>query len=238
MKVFCILAFLLTCCFSAFSQSDDVVIMSSDTSDSTAKIFNYRGTDNSEDGWENYHEHIANSHRFNNSSYLTKGWRIFCEFGVQKAFDRYTCSVLDFSFSIGWQLNPYVYFGIGVGEQAYLDHWYYGTYDESATLALVLPLYMDLRFDFLDRRITPFLDLRYGYSATDDEYNDYSGMYINPSVGVRLCKVNLSFGPEFVKLHYPWNVKTVNKNGAIECHDIKFQASYMFKISYEWGGTF
>lgn len=168
---------------------------------------------------------------------LTKGWRLFAEFAMQKATDKYTCDVIDFSMSLGWQLNPYIYCGFGIGEQGYADHWYFGSYSDKPTFALVLPAFLDFRYDFLRKKITPFADFRIGYAASDDQYNNYSGLYLSPSAGGRIYKFNIAFGVEITKLDRPW-LFMEKVNGKIQTTEVKFQASYMIKLSYEWGGNF
>ena len=211
------------------AQVDDGVEIISSPSD---KVFVYP-----EDGVTVYSEQQKNSVKkmFANPPLLTKGWRTFCEFAVQKAVNEYTCGVIDLSVLLGWQFNPYFFSGIGVGEQIYIDHWYYGYYSQTPEYALVLPLFWDFRVDVLKRKITPFIDFRAGYSVTDDQYNNYSGFYFSPSVGVRLWKFNLSAGYEAVKLDKAWEFFDVRNNSVSE---VFYQISYMIKLSYDFGGNF
>ena len=102
---------------------------------------------------------------------------------------------------------------------------------------LVLPLFADFRYDWFDLKITPFIECRAGYAATDDEYNNYSGCYFSPSVGVRVWKFNLAFGTEYVKLHRPWRFLEI-VDGHRQITTVELQASYIIKLSYEWGGNF
>ncbi|MBQ3657064.1 MAG: hypothetical protein II956_09530 [Bacteroidales bacterium] len=233
MKRFWFVILFLTSWFSAFSQIDeDVEIISSPSED---KKYVYPDVD-----FEIQKPSEAVKTKRKNpllSPILTRGWRLFAEFGLQKAVNDYTCDVIDFSCSLGWQFIPQFYAGMGVAEQAYADYWYFGTYSTEPNFALVLPLFFDFRYDCLKKKVTPFIECRIGYAATDDEYNNYSGFYYSPSAGLRLWKFNISVGAEYVKLDQPWHFLEI-VDGHRQFTTIKTQASYMIKLSYEWGGNF
>ena len=233
MKRFFLLILFSSCWFSAFSQIDDDVEVTSSPSEKNGSIY-------PEDSFERPQTQNFQKPKGQNpllSPILTQGWRLFAEFGVQKAFNKYNCDVIDFSCSLGWQFNPKIYAGIGVAEQAYVDYWYFGTYSTEPNLALVLPLFADFRYDWFNMKITPFIECRVGYAATDDEYNNYSGFYYSPSAGLRLWKFNISFGTEYVKLNRPWRFLEI-VNGQKQITTVEQQATYMIKLSYEWGGNF
>lgn len=85
----------------------------------------------------------------------------------------------------GYQINRYVFTGVGVGL-----NYYYGS--ES----LGLPIFADARFyvPFADNAAF-YLDCRIGYSILDEE-----GLYMSPSLGIRFGRgaaMNLSVGYEF-----------------------------------------
>lgn len=49
-----------------------------------------------------------------------------------------------------------------------------------------MPLYTDFRFDFFNgKKVNPFVDLKAGYALTITHFDD-SGLYLNPTVGVRI----------------------------------------------------
>ncbi len=104
----------------------------------------------------------------------------------------------------GYLVLPYFSFGAGVG-----IHVYKG-------LALI-PLFLDLRGNFLDKRTTPFVSLGIGYSYTvqqiasapiktaKNETYDKGGFLLNPSLGVKFFVVpkmalNLSIGYRYQKV--------------------------------------
>ncbi len=73
--------------------------------------------------------------------------------------------------SHGYQIAPQFFAGVGVG-----FNYYFNGHDELSSL----PVFAHIRSDILADEITPYIDLRVGYSLIDVE-----GVYINPSVGCR-----------------------------------------------------
>ncbi|MBO5720562.1 MAG: hypothetical protein J6R61_03420 [Bacteroidales bacterium] len=91
----------------------------------------------------------------------------------------------------GVQIIPYLYIGAGLGFKYY---HYSGS--------MGLPLYADIRANFLKGRITPFLDFRAGYSFLDDW-----GAYVSPTVGCnfgygRKAGFSVALGYEFQKAEF------------------------------------
>lgn len=73
--------------------------------------------------------------------------------------------------SHGYQIAPQFFAGLGVG-----FNYYFNGHDEATSL----PVFAHFRSDILENEITPYVDLRVGYS-----FLDVKGFYINPSVGCR-----------------------------------------------------
>ncbi len=90
---------------------------------------------------------------------------------------------LEIATSHGYQFNPYFFAGVGMGFNWYHDSEVFG-----------LPIYAHFRSEFSPRKISPFFDLKIGYSVLDAE-----GFHMNPSVGCRFAVgektgVSLSLG--------------------------------------------
>jgi len=104
----------------------------------------------------------------------------------------------------GYQFNPYVSLGFGVG-----FHWYFGDsgyYHNRQTL--LMPLFADLRINFLNKKVSPYMSLGIGYSF-DLTAAKPSGMYFAPTCGVRFkfnekvaMNLGLGFGFQGVKYDY------------------------------------
>lgn len=109
-------------------------------------------------------------------SYRPTGYRGFVDFGGAVEVGDYGDGVISLSTSHGYQFNPYFFLGAGVG----LDYHF-------GWETVFIPIFADARVNFMDRKITPFFDLKIGYSVADGQ-----GFYMNPSVGV-----NFGFSPRF-----------------------------------------
>lgn len=108
--------------------------------------------------------------------------------------------------SHGCQINPYLYTGLGIG----FNYFYNGT-------AVNMPIFANVRTDLLQNSISPFVDVKVGYSVIDAE-----GFYFSPSVGcrfkVRNIAVNLGVGYTLQKFRfgiydYDYWTGSINLNG-------------------------
>ena len=123
---------------------------------------------------------------------LKRGYRGIVEFG--------TVFLPDIGVKLevinGYQFNPYFSLGFGVG-----FHWYFG-YENT----ILLPLYADLRVNFLDKKVSPYISLGivYSFNLTDAEP---AGMYFTPTCGIRFkfterTSMNLGLGFGFQGFRY------------------------------------
>lgn len=76
----------------------------------------------------------------------------------------------------GYQFNQYLFAGLGVGVNYYHDQDLWN-----------IPIYANVRVNILDNGVTPFVDLKIGYSAAD-----VYGFYLSPSLGCRFRLTNHS----------------------------------------------
>lgn len=168
---------------------------------------------------------------------LTTGFRIFADLSIMNQTSYYTCSAISYSGSFGHQFCPKLYIGAGVAAQVYFDYWYYADRtNETPELYAQMPLFAEARYDVKPSRFSPFVSLRAGYAVSLDEVNDYSGLYLNPSVGIRYKSLNISVGLDLVKLKDPWYFWELLTSLEEQYTTIKWQSTIMFKIAYEWGG--
>ena len=173
------------------------------------------------------------------SSYsdLVNGFRIFADVSVMVQTSYYTCSAISYSGTFGHQFTPKFYAGFGVAAQVYFDYWYYtNRSDNGAELYAQMPLFAELRYDVKPTKFSPFVSMKAGYALGIDEYNDYSGFYLNPSVGVRYKCFNFAVGADLVKLKEPWYYVELLIDKQFRYSKVEWQSSIMFKIAYEWGG--
>lgn len=183
-------------------------------------------------------EATRNSGSRSNYRNLSHGLRIFADIDVNIQTNFYTCSSVSYSGSVGMQLTPNFYAGLGLAAQVYIDYWYYGYYDpDKPELYAQMPLFADLRYDVFASKLSPFVAIRTGYAVGIDEINDYSGFYLNPSVGIRIKSVSVSIGADLVKLKDPWYfMDEVRGSSQYRYTTVNWQSSIMFKVGYEWGG--
>lgn len=117
-------------------------------------------------------------------TYDIKGYRGFLDLGYTTGDD----GCIQFTTSHGYQLNPYFFFGAGTGVSYFTD-----------SKSALIPVFADLRGNFTNGQIVPFIGLRIGYAI--DVTSDYggNGFYCNPFVGVKYMlgkqsAVNFSLG--------------------------------------------
>jgi len=168
---------------------------------------------------------------------LTTGFRVFADISVMTQTSYYTCSAIGYSGSFGHQFSPNIYAGFGLAAQIYFDYWYYiNRAEDTPELYAQMPLFAEARYDIKSSRFSPFVSLRAGYALGIDEYNDYSGVYFNPSVGIRYKSLNFSVGLDLVKLKDPWYFDELLITFEHRYTTVNWQSSVMFKLAYEWGG--
>lgn len=76
--------------------------------------------------------------------------------------------------SLGYQISPYLFVGGGIGTE------YYGDPE-----VFTFPLFADVRVNFINGPVTPFLGTKAGYTVN----SHFAGFYFNPMVG---CRVGLT----------------------------------------------
>lgn len=132
----------------------------------------------------------VNSGSIDTESTLNKGYKGFVDLGYGIGVGDYDEGRIEFSTTHGYQFSPYFFAGIGVG----VNYFHEGD-------AVNIPIFADFRgtLPIQNTKVTPFLDMRLGYSV-----NDVEGFYFTPSVGVRLavskkCGLNIGLGYELQK---------------------------------------
>ena len=121
------------------------------------------------------------------------GYRGFVEAGYTIGVGEYGEDRASMLTTHGYQINPYLYVGVGSGINAFLK--------KNTTLWSV-PIFADVRVNVINHSICPFVDLKFGYSVADIE-----GVYLCPSVGCRMRLGNktamyASLGYEFQKADF------------------------------------
>lgn len=106
------------------------------------------------------------------------GPKRFIDFGGVFSKGEYGEGKFEISTAYGYQFNPYIYTGIGIGINYYLD-----------SQVRAYPIFIHARGYLLDYFISPYLDLRGGYSISKIE-----GLYLSPSIGCKIGPFNIGVG--------------------------------------------
>ena len=141
--------------------------------------------------------------------FLDRGFRGIVDFGAHFGFsdaeDNYQISG---AFTGGYQFNHFLFVGAGIAPTVnlyhrfhnglyywYDDDWYDDDwYDEDKTeTSVLIPIYAAVRLDFINKKVTPFLDARLGYFVNTKD-TDASGLYFYGGVGARIKRFSVSAG--------------------------------------------
>lgn len=119
------------------------------------------------------------------------GYRGFADFGYTVGTGNLGEGRIELNTVHGYQFMPFLFAGIGTG-----FHYYYHS------KVFAIPIYADIRGDILNNSISPFVEVRIGYSPYDAQ-----GLYFNPSVGCRFAMngikaLNASIGYSMQKADY------------------------------------
>jgi len=109
-----------------------------------------------------------------------RGYRGFVEVGYTIGVGDHEIDRMAVSTSHGYQFNPHLFVGGGISYN-YFKH----------PEAWSLPIFANVRGILLDHKISPYADLKVGYSVS----GDIKGFYMNPSIGCRF-----SFSDRFALL--------------------------------------
>lgn len=90
----------------------------------------------------------------------------------------------------GFQFNPKIFVGAGLGVLWQADS------DQESDFYCIVPIYSAFRCDFLERKVSPFVDFRLGGFANTSSCSDFNGLFLSLSVGVRVRRFNASLGYE------------------------------------------
>ena len=86
---------------------------------------------------------------------LKRGFRGIAELGYEVATNKNGEKSPILNLSAGYQLNPYIFLGAGVGLRHYND-------SEKTSV----PIFFNFRSDFVNAKINPFVDVKLGFSPS------------------------------------------------------------------------
>lgn len=148
-----------------------------------------------------------------------RGLRIYMDYGYTHGIGNVKNNRFEWATSLGFQFNPIFYLGMGASYSMTLNK------KESS-----IPIFINPRINFLDNNVTPFLDLKVGYSALEAK-----GWYVNPSVGVSfVTKGTQAFS---IGVGYSFQQAKYKKWSEEENKKIRFKDVYnglQLKLTYEF----
>lgn len=168
--------------------------------------------------------------------YFKTGYRGFIEAGIGAGFNsKIDEEYVNLSISTihGCELFRHLFVGLGVGVQGFIvpddedttnKNKEKETETETESYAS-FPIFSDVRFDFLNRTISPFLDMQLGGTV-----GDFEGVHFALSAGCRFSHFNLSMG--YALQNYTYD------NGSLRLYSVKETRainSFMIRLAVDWG---
>lgn len=146
-----------------------------------------------------------------------RGYRGFADLGYTLGTGDWAIDRIEFSTSHGYQFCPYVYAGLGVGAHYYFD-----------AETVEIPIFAHVRSEFLNNSISPFADLKIGYTVYED-----SGFYMTPSVGCRFALgekngISVSLGYTIQKIRYEYYDYGYYEEGSVNCGGFNVRVGFDF----------
>ena len=124
---------------------------------------------------ENFKRMRCSNFAYDDLKGVAPGYRGFFDISYTIGVGDVNDNLLELSTSHGYQFNPQIYVGGGIAVHSYLDY-----------KATAVPFFANFRYDFFDKKISPFFDFKLGYSFT----NDVEGLYVSPTLGARFALTN------------------------------------------------
>lgn len=130
------------------------------------------------------------------------GYKGFIDLGYTFGVGDWGEDRMSFSTSHGYQFNPYLFAGIGIGANYYFD-----------SELFAIPIFAHIRANFIDNKVSPYVDFKIGYSPN----LDFEGFYMSPSIGCKIGAFNVGVGYVMQKVKivddYYETLETINCGG-------------------------
>ena len=145
---------------------------------------------------------------------LQVGYKGIVELGYQIGTGDYGIDRLKINIINGYQLNPYISLGFGTGLRYFFPA-------APASEAALIPIFADLRANFMDNNVSPYLSLGIGYSFDASNRFEGVGFLLNPTIGVSFkisekSALNVGLGYEMQRMKFfNWYDYITENSGAI-----------------------
>jgi hypothetical protein len=106
------------------------------------------------------------------------------EIGGGLGLGRYAAQRVSVSMINGYRFFPQLAVGLGIGAEMFFYTWLdYNSGDVFIGPELSMPVFLHLRSDFIDGKVTPYIAVNAGYNISLS-YGFLEGMMLDPSLGV------------------------------------------------------
>ena len=148
---------------------------------------------------------------------LASGYRGFVDFGYTAGTGTYSLGRVSLLTSHGYQFNPYIFMGAGLGINYYHE-----------TASANVPVFTHLKGTFMKGRIVPFAELKIGYALAE-----VTGFYMNPSVGCRMG-INKRIGFNFCLGYEVQQTELYFYNDQTSFYSDKNLGGFSFKVGIDF----
>ena len=137
--------------------------------------------------------------RRNESPYNIRGYRGFFDSGYMVSTYDSDLSTIEFNTTHGYQFNPFIFLGAGLGFQ------FYTSFEE---VEIGLPIFTSFRANFSKGKVVPFGEIKLGYTYMLTQDAEPLGLYLAPGVGVKFMlgssfalNLNLGYTLQFADIY-------------------------------------
>ncbi len=123
----------------------------------------------------------AKSGHSGNKSGLKSGYKLTIENGYEVGVGTWSRNKINMDIINAYQMNPYFSIGLGIGVRHYFH-----------TNGVLIPIFADLRINFMDKFISPYLSLAGGCSMDTKKDFKVVGIILNPTLGVSFKRTDKS----------------------------------------------
>ena len=174
----------------------------------------------------------------NSQNVSGKCYRGFADVGYTIGLGYYEIGRVEINTSHGYQFNPYIYLGAGLGFHFMPEYKTPGmsiALDERDS-SVEIPFFANFRANFTKTKVSPFVDAKVGSYITNG-----SGLYTSISAGCRIATnkkqgVNISLGYTYSKLEFQTFDRFISSSSLVYTREGRVDATegLEIKVGYEF----
>ena len=167
-----------------------------------------------------------------NSICLTDGYRGFAGLNVFAGIGEYPYDRFAITSVHGFQADN-MFIGLGASMQFKNNEEVYYDDEDEVALDFVMPFFVNFNYEFPMVKLSPFVDLKLGYSV-----GDANGMYLLPSIGIRLSHINVWCGYNYLQSTSVYDKSYYDKDGDYHRENKTLNHNFnsiAFGVLIDWG---